>query len=708
MPALPPLQLITFGAPTARLSGEVPPPDVLWRKHLALLIYLALSPGMVRSREHLLGLLWPDKDDAKARHSLNEALRRLRASLGADRIITQGDSVGLAPGNLEIDALAVSRRAGPSGVFLEGFTLDDAPAFEDWAESARTRFRAQATRSFVEAAQELLALGKTAEAWEAARRALGIDQYAEPAVRLAMRAAALGGDQSGALHEFHRFTEKLDQLGERPSQELSALAQRIREGRWLDSAGRPVDEPPLVGRAAVLQELARWLSPGPRGATLLFEGEPGIGKTRLFSEAVLRLALEGAAACVTRPIEADQTIPWSTLRSVVRRGLVSAPGIAATDPGALAVLAAVVPELASRVAPREPRDQGEIALALGMMLRAITEEVPVVIGVDQAHFADDASLGALRAAMEGLTDTRAFLLLTAVAGDPDTPRQLIDLQAQIGRALPGRVVTLGELDATAMTDLVTAMAPWCAESSARNRLARRLLVETAGRPLLAVAMLRSLSESASLRERAVVWPPPEETFESLLPVEIPQLVKSTVLAQIARIDAKTRILLAAAAIGNRVLDLTLVAGLAGDAAGDLPSQMAKLEQHHLVMLEGDRYAFATPLIQTVVERGMLTAGQMRDLRRRAVELLTGRADLASRVLRAELQVRLSPTAETCAGLLEVAADALAAGDRRTARRCLVSAETSGAELRQADRAILATLRARLDAGRRNPVTGAEP
>ena len=200
MSSLPPLRLITFGAPTARLSGEVPPPDVLWRKHLALLIYLALSPGMTRSREHLLGLLWPDKDDAKARHSLNEALRRLRVSLGSDRIITETDSVRLAPGHLEIDAL-VSGAARPSGVFLEGFALDDAPAFEEWAESARARFRAQATHSFVEAAQDLLALGKTTEAMEAARHALGLDRYSEPAARLAMRAAALGGDASGALRE---------------------------------------------------------------------------------------------------------------------------------------------------------------------------------------------------------------------------------------------------------------------------------------------------------------------------------------------------------------------------------------------------------------------------------------------------------------------------------------------------------------------------
>jgi hypothetical protein len=152
----------------------------------------------------------------------------------------------------------------------------------------------------------------------------------------------------------------------------------------------------------------------------------------------------------------------------------------------------------------------------------------------------------------------------------------------------------------------------------------------------------------------------------------------------------------------------MVAALAVDAAGDLPSQLARLEQHHFLVLEGDRYAFATPLIQTVVERAMLTPGQVRDLRRRAVELLTGRVDLASRVLRAELQVRLSPTPETFSGLLEIAADALAAGDRRTARRCLVSAEAYGVELQPDARAILATLRARLDARGGDPVTGAAP
>jgi hypothetical protein len=151
----------------------------------------------------------------------------------------------------------------------------------------------------------------------------------------------------------------------------------------------------------------------------------------------------------------------------------------------------------------------------------------------------------------------------------------------------------------------------------------------------------------------------------------------------------------------------MVAALAGDAAGDLPSQLARLEQHHFLVLEGDRYAFATPLIQTVVERAMLTPGQVRDLRRRAVELLTGQGRPRLSGAAGELQVRLSPTPETFPGLLEIAADALAAGDRRTARRCLVSAEAYGANLQAGRPAILATLRARLDARGGDPITGAE-
>jgi hypothetical protein len=83
-----PLELTCFGPPWARLRDRPSPPELHWRKHLAFLVYLALSPNRTRSRQHLLGVLWPDKDEQQARRSLNEAVRRLRCCLGGGRIVS--------------------------------------------------------------------------------------------------------------------------------------------------------------------------------------------------------------------------------------------------------------------------------------------------------------------------------------------------------------------------------------------------------------------------------------------------------------------------------------------------------------------------------------------------------------------------------------------------------------------------------------------
>ncbi|HMH55625.1 MAG TPA: hypothetical protein VK535_05130, partial [Gemmatimonadales bacterium] len=72
----------TMGPVELSVDGGPAPPELLWRKHLALLVYLARSPRRGRSREHLIGLLWGDRTEAAARHSLSEALRVIRFHAG--------------------------------------------------------------------------------------------------------------------------------------------------------------------------------------------------------------------------------------------------------------------------------------------------------------------------------------------------------------------------------------------------------------------------------------------------------------------------------------------------------------------------------------------------------------------------------------------------------------------------------------------------
>ncbi len=62
----------TLGPVSVEVDGAGAPTELMWRKNIALVVYLARSPKRARTRDHLIGLLWGDKPDDKARHSLNE------------------------------------------------------------------------------------------------------------------------------------------------------------------------------------------------------------------------------------------------------------------------------------------------------------------------------------------------------------------------------------------------------------------------------------------------------------------------------------------------------------------------------------------------------------------------------------------------------------------------------------------------------------
>src|SRR5205823_1166596 len=300
--ALTPLAIRCLGPPSVRVDGHDAPPDVVWRKHLALLVYLALSPDTTRARAHLVGLLWAESPDDKARRSLNEAVRRLRTALGEERLLNRGDGLQLSTAALELDVREFEALCADGqlralelvrGDFLEGFHVDDAPEFDAWMETQRSRLREAARRLVVARAEEQLAVNRYVEARALARRALALDPYSDVALSLAMRSAALEGDPASGVALYHEFAERLER------------------------------------------------------------------------------DLGGATVAMARILESDHDAPWSTLRALMRGGLLEAPGIPATDPLALRVLAGLVPELAARLEPLEARDVAQVSDALASFLHAV-------------------------------------------------------------------------------------------------------------------------------------------------------------------------------------------------------------------------------------------------------------------------------------------------------------------------------------------------
>jgi DNA-binding SARP family transcriptional activator len=704
---LPPLELVCFGPPTARLAGREPPPDVLWRKHLGVLIYLALSSDRTKSRDHLLGVFWPEKPEGQARHSLNEAVRRLRAGLGADRLRTHGDTITLNDTALQVDVMRFAALSGQRpaeaaalvrGDFLEGFTVEDAPAFEEWTAQERIRWRARGAAAHLAVAEAALAAGRLADALEAELQALALEPHSEPAARLRLRTLALRGDTAGALAWYHEFVERLSaDLGERPGRDLEALAERIRTQSWRRVAVPPAAAVvPLVGDADLHRRafgvIGEALCGAPR--TLVIVGDQGLGKTRLVQECLARAALEGAVTVAATPLEQDHDAPWSTLRALARAGLIAAPGTAATDPEALAILAAVIPEISGRT-PRAPVDRGEVAAALARLLAAAVEERPLVLGLDDAHFADGVTLEGLGAAMAAVAHGPLALVLSCLPDADRGPQALTRLRSEIGRRLPGDSVRLAPLSPQDVRRMVEAVAPWCTEDDKRERLTRRLMFETGGSAFLAVTLLQALARASTIREDILAWPRPGATIDSPLPISVPDLVRMAVVARISTLDAEDLPLVRAASVAGPGVDPDALERTSGLSAEAVERGLVRLERAGLIVSDGRRYAFAAPLIADVVSKECLTAGQRHSLRVRTAEALATRHEMDARVLRVELLSSLGPEESVFEDAVVIAEEAIGAGAVRSARRALAAAEHAAANT-VAARERLAALRLRVE------------
>ncbi len=611
----------TLGPVAVSVDGGSAPPELLWRKNLALLVYLARSPKRARAREHLIGLLWGDKPEGAARHSLNEAVRVLRRHAGDGGVETEAGQVRLVAGAVELDTerldtfLAAKDYRGAvelvAGEFLEGFAVSGASAFEDWMTAERALWRGRSADALLCRADELLGTGDLMGAHETAQRALGLDPTSDVAVRAAMRCRALGGDRAGALECYETFAARLaGEVDTEPDTDTKALAERVRRERaWRlpvgagAGAGRAAGEAaesrraPLVGRA---RELARLLEAWTacrrdrRAAVAIVEGDAGTGKTRLAEELLGRARLDGAAVAAVRAVEADRDQPWSGVLGIARGGLLAIPGVAGASPAALAEL----------------RDQGAPAPGLGRSLveglRAVCEEQPVVVLVDDAQWLDRESLLTLVAVVRDLAREPLVILFT-VAPQP-ARAELDELRVRIGREVAGTAVRLEPLSGDALRDLARWALPQYNELEL-DRVARRVATDSAGIPLLAVELLHAVAMGLDLRETKGAWPEPFKTLDQTLPGELPDAVVAAIRIGFRRLspDAQ-RALAVAAVVGGRVSRETLGSGSGLQGEG-LHAALDELEWQRWLAAEPRGYALVARIVRDVVAQDMVTEGQ---------------------------------------------------------------------------------------------------
>jgi len=387
------------------------------------------------------------------------------------------------------------------------------------------------------------------------------------------------------------------------------------------------------------------------------------------------MALEGAVLLQIRPVKNDHDAGWSSLRLLIRAGVGDLRGLAGARPDALGVLAGLAPEIADRFAPREVRDVADMATALTSVFGAAAEEQPLAIAIDDAHWADGMSLAALGAALGQLKDSSVTLLLTVAQGVGDPPPELLQLESEVGREVPGLVVRLDPLSRDDLAKLVVALAPpWCRDDDQRERLTRRLAYETAGSPFLAVTLLGALAKPGNFQKDLVAWPPPGGTIDAPLPFSVPSVARHAIAVRIGELTRGEVRVLSAAGVCGQALDLELIAQVAGLSKADVERTLPACERRHLIQFDGRRYTFAAPLIAEVIREHGTTRGERRILEQRAIDALANRSDLESRALRADLLSHVSPDQAALDLALAVALEAQQVGARRMQDRALAAAE----------------------------------
>jgi DNA-binding SARP family transcriptional activator len=631
--------LSLLGPPTL-MSGGTPVVPQPGSKALALLAYLVLEPHP-HSRETLAALLWGESPEQEARASLRQALKQLRTGLGD---LAQGDRrlIELAD-PIECDAEQFRRRVGQEPAlaavtevprFLEGFSVRNAPRFEEWAANTRSALMLQYTTALDILAREAMSQWKWREAIELADRWLASDPLSDEAARLAVESRYLAGNRGAALARYAEYRTLLQrETGCEPSRGLLSLVRRVEADTSPPDAPRPVSDEwyarapafaaNLIGRGAEWRQLEQIWHAVARGdgRVVLLEGEAGVGKSRLAEDFVRHAVAEGGIAFRGRGYDATAAIPYGPLVEVLRGGL-AAPGLSGAAPEWLAEAARLLPELRQRfphLPPAEPAAASEawrVFEGVGQLLAAIASEQPIIVTIDDLHWCDEDSCNLLRFLIRRLEHSPVLWLGTFTLGEMERDAPAARLSRVLRAKAHAVAISLSCLNEEEVWRLIRELGHLSSPTGGR-RFARRVYDITGGNPFYILELLKTMFAQGLLAtdQRDGEWAASMDALESGTVFPLSRTVQEVIAERVDRLpDELAEVLITVSVAGGQGCRPEVLSHVHGISRLHAAAVCDALVDRRLLVEDGGAYRPAHPVIGHVVRDG-LTAPRRREVHR---------------------------------------------------------------------------------------------
>jgi DNA-binding CsgD family transcriptional regulator len=371
---------------------------------------------------------------------------------------------------------------------------------------------------------------------------------------------------------------------------------------------------PFVGREAELAALTADLDAavGGRGGVVLLAGEPGIGKTRLDEELAAAATARDALVLWGRCWEGEGAPAFWPWIQVVRAYVTgSEPAALRQDMGAGAAdIAQLVPALRERLPglPAPPPSEPEAARfrlfdSLAGFLRAAAARRPLLLVLDDLHWADAPSLALLRFVGRELEGASLLVLGSYRHTEVDPGHPLLATLADLTRGQHHRRLLLGGLDereVASFVTLVAGMAPPPELAAAVHR-------QTDGNPFFVTEVVRLLASQGRLGHHARAGRPEPAAG-------LPEGVKSVVAQRLGRLSDGCQRVLEVAAVLGREFELRVLQPASGLDRERLLGLLEEAEAARVVApVPGGlgRWRFAHALVREVLYEGLPAARRVR-------------------------------------------------------------------------------------------------